>query len=123
MDRAEFLRELEEALAGEVSPATAAENLRYYDAYIAEEAAKGRDEAEVIEEIGGPRIIARTIIGSQGGGRRCGVGASHRCRGIVAAVGLFRKEAGGRLSSIGRDALPMFRPLLSAARCRPRWPD
>ena len=51
MDRAEFLRELEEALAGEVSPATAAENLRYYDAYIAEEAAKGRDEAEVIEEI------------------------------------------------------------------------
>ena len=37
MDRAEFLRELEEALAGEVSPATAAENLRYYDAYIAEE--------------------------------------------------------------------------------------
>ena len=45
MDRAEFLRELEEALAGEVSPATAAENLRYYDAYIAEEAAKGRDEA------------------------------------------------------------------------------
>ena len=35
MDRAEFLRELEEALAGEVSPATAAENLRYYDAYIA----------------------------------------------------------------------------------------
>ena len=68
MDRAEFLRELEEALAGEVSPATAAENLRYYDAYIAEEAAKGRDEAEVIEEIGGPRIIARTIIDSQGGG-------------------------------------------------------
>ena len=72
MDRAEFLRELEEALAGEVSPATAAENLRYYDAYIAEEAAKGRDEAEVIEEIGGPRIIARTIIDSQGGGSGSG---------------------------------------------------
>lgn len=72
MDRAEFLRELQEALAGEVSPATAAENLRYYDAYIAEEAAKGRDEAEVIEEIGGPRIIARTIIDSQGGGSGSG---------------------------------------------------
>ena len=38
------------------------ENLRYYDSYIMEEAAKGQTEDEVIESLGGPRIIARTIV-------------------------------------------------------------
>ena len=38
------------------------ENLRYYDSYIMEEAARGQTEDEVIESLGGPRIIARTIV-------------------------------------------------------------
>ncbi len=36
--------------------------MRYYDSYIMEEAAKGQTEDEVIESLGGPRIIARTIV-------------------------------------------------------------
>ena len=32
------------------------------DSYIMEEAAKGQTEDEVIESLGGPRIIARTIV-------------------------------------------------------------
>ena len=36
--------------------------LRYYDSYISDEISKGADEAEVIENLGGPRIIARTIV-------------------------------------------------------------
>lgn len=64
MQKTEFLQELREALQGEVSPNVIQENLSYYDTYISGEAAKGRTEEEVIEEIGGPRLIARTIIDS-----------------------------------------------------------
>ncbi|MEG0988238.1 MAG: DUF1700 domain-containing protein [Clostridium sp.] len=64
MKKTEFLQELEEALKGEVSSAVIQENLRYYDNYISQEAQKGRTEDEVIEEIGGPRLIAKTIIDS-----------------------------------------------------------
>ncbi|HJC48631.1 MAG TPA: DUF1700 domain-containing protein [Candidatus Lachnoclostridium pullistercoris] len=62
MNRDEFLRTLREALAGEVSPNIIEENIRYYDAYITDEVQKGRSEEAVIEELGGPRVIARTII-------------------------------------------------------------
>lgn len=67
MKKTEFLKELEAALKGEVSPELTAENLRYYDNYISQETSKGRSEAEVTEEIGSPRLIARTIIDTSGG--------------------------------------------------------
>lgn len=66
MRKTEFLQELSEALAGEVTAGVIQENVRYYDNYISTEAAKGRTEDEIIEEIGGPRLIARTIIDSSG---------------------------------------------------------
>ena len=62
MDRDEFLRTLREALSGEVAPNIIEENIRYYDAYIVDEVRKGRSEREVIEELGGARVIAKTII-------------------------------------------------------------
>lgn len=64
MRKSEFLRELEEALAGEVSGGVIRENLQYYDQYISQQAASGREEEAVIEELGGPRLIAKTIIDS-----------------------------------------------------------
>ena len=67
MKKTEFLKELEAALRGEVSPELISENLRYYDNYISQETSKGRSEAEVTEEIGSPRLIARTIIDTSGG--------------------------------------------------------
>jgi uncharacterized membrane protein len=36
--------------------------LRYYENYIIEESRKGRTEAQVIEDLGNPRLIAKTII-------------------------------------------------------------
>lgn len=65
MRKAEFLQELRESLQGEVSAAVIQENVNYYDSYISQEAASGRREEDVIEEIGSPRLIARTIIDSQ----------------------------------------------------------
>lgn len=76
MKKTEFLKELEAALKGEVSPELTAENLRYYDNYISQETSKGRSEAEVIEEIGSPRLIARTIIDTSGGSGSYGSGES-----------------------------------------------
>ena len=53
---------LKSELEGRVPYSVIHENLRYYDSYIMEEAAKGQTEDEVIESLGGPRIIARTIV-------------------------------------------------------------
>ena len=62
MSRTEFLQGLKSELEGRVPYSVIQENLRYYDSYIMEEAARGQTEDEVIESLGGPRIIARTIV-------------------------------------------------------------
>ena len=38
--------------------------MNYYSSYLSQELAKGRTMEEIIEEIGEPRIVARTIIDS-----------------------------------------------------------
>lgn len=62
MEKQEFITVLSEALQGEVPSDVIRENLDYYRRYIAEETAKGRMEHEVLEELGDPRLIAKTII-------------------------------------------------------------
>lgn len=62
MSKTEFLQELKSELEGRVPHSLIQENLRYYDSYISDETAKGIPETEVIENLGGPRIIARTIV-------------------------------------------------------------
>lgn len=62
MNREEFLRGLQNALSGEVPPSVVRDNLRYYDDYIRTEIQNGRSEAQVMEELGDSRLIARTII-------------------------------------------------------------
>lgn len=62
MNKQEFLEGLQHALSGEVPPEVVRENMRYYDDYIQTELQKGRSEADVMGELGDPRLIARTII-------------------------------------------------------------
>lgn len=62
MSRTEFLQTLKGELEGRVPHSVIQENLRYYDSYILDETAKGQTEEAVIEALGGPRIIARTIV-------------------------------------------------------------
>lgn len=62
MTQNEFLRELEQALRGNVSEKVIQDNLRYYRGYIEEQIAAGRVPEEVIMSLGSPRLIARTII-------------------------------------------------------------
>lgn len=62
MTREEFLKKLKEALENDLSGRIVQENVSYYESYIIEEIRKGRAESEVIEELGDPWIIARSII-------------------------------------------------------------
>lgn len=62
MTRFEFTERLRKALSGRVSHSVVNENVAYYENYIDTEIKKGRSEKEVLEELGDPRLIARTII-------------------------------------------------------------
>ena len=73
MRKAEFLEELKAALEGSVPDSVLWENIRYYDQYISQETASGRREEDITEEIGSPRLIAKTIIdSSEAAGYRAG---------------------------------------------------
>ena len=64
MSKEEFLRDLQEALAGEVSEAVIRDNVTYYDSYLSQEISRGRTVDEVTDEIGDAWIVAKTIIDS-----------------------------------------------------------
>lgn len=62
MSKQEFLDRLRAALNGRVPAAVVTENINYYEDYINTEIRKGRSEAEVMDSLGDPRLIAKTII-------------------------------------------------------------
>ncbi len=62
MNKTEFLQQLREALATDLSSRTVEENIRYYSQYISDEERKGRTEEEILNELGDPWLIAKTII-------------------------------------------------------------
>ena len=66
MDRRQFLDELQRALSSDLAPQYIQENIEYYNNYIRSEIAKGRTEDEVLDELGDPWILARTIKDSKG---------------------------------------------------------
>lgn len=67
MDKQEFLDRLRTALNGRVAPGLVMENINYYESYINTEIRKGRSEEEVLDSLGDPRLLAKTIIQTQGG--------------------------------------------------------
>ena len=69
MTKQEFLEELKQALSGEVSAEAMMDSYRYYATYIEEEIQSGKTEEQVLEELGKPSLIARSIIAAQSGER------------------------------------------------------
>lgn len=67
MDKREFLEKLTHALAGQVPNSIIEENIRYYKDYLDEQTKNGKTTAQVLEELGDPRLIARSIIEANGG--------------------------------------------------------
>ena len=62
MTKAEFLERLRRALNGNMSAAAVEDNIQFYDSYFSGQMAQGRSEADVLNELGDPRILARTLI-------------------------------------------------------------
>ena len=62
MTKAEFLEKLRRALNGDMSAAAVEDNIQFYDSYFSSQTAQGRTEADVLNELGDPRILARTLI-------------------------------------------------------------
>lgn len=62
MDKTEFIEKLQRALAGGLNSSQVAENVSYYQEYIDSQIRKGHSEAEVMEQLGDPRLLAKSII-------------------------------------------------------------
>ena len=66
MNKQDFINVLRATLNGRVSAQVLADNVTYYEDYINTQIRMGRTEKEVLESLGDPRLIARTIIDTQG---------------------------------------------------------
>ena len=67
MTKYEFLKELREALEGQVPMSEIEDSISYYRDYFSRQEADGRSEKEILEELGSPRLIAKSIIETKGG--------------------------------------------------------
>ena len=67
MNRKEFLEILRSQLAGQMQEGKAAAHIRYYEDYIQSQVRGGRSEQEVLQELGGPHLIAKTLIDTDDG--------------------------------------------------------
>lgn len=68
MDKYEFIRQLNAFLKGKVSNGELNDTVAYYEDYIDTEIKKGRSEGEVIDSLGSPRLLAKTIADTRGAG-------------------------------------------------------
>ena len=62
MNRAEFLDTLRSQLSGQMHEGKVAAHVRYYEDYIQSQVRSGRNEQDVLTELGDPRLIARTLL-------------------------------------------------------------
>lgn len=62
MNKKEFLDILYEQLSGQMPEGNVAAHVQYYRNYIEEEQHKGRSEGDILNELGDPHLIARTLL-------------------------------------------------------------
>lgn len=67
MNKQEFVDRLRSSLSGKVSPALVEENARYYEEYINTQIRLGEQEEKVLEALGDPRLVARSIVAAESG--------------------------------------------------------
>lgn len=67
MEKQDFLDKLRLALAGKVTPEVMTDTMNYYEEYINTELRLGKSPDDVMETLGDPRLIARTIVETKGG--------------------------------------------------------
>lgn len=70
MTRVIFVEELKNNLKDNVLDTTLNEQISFYNEYIDSEKRKGRAEEEILEELGDPKLLAKTIIQVHPGERK-----------------------------------------------------
>ncbi len=70
MTKDEFMNDLRRALAVDLSSAEIEVHVKYYMDYIAMEQSKGKTENEILENLGNPRLIAKSILEAKGDGEK-----------------------------------------------------
>ena len=69
MNRGKFISELRQALLeGNINQNEIIDTIEYYENYFDEKIREGRNIDDVIDELGSPRLIAKTIIDTKGSG-------------------------------------------------------
>ena len=66
MNKTEYLQIMEKALVGNVSSQELQDIISYYRDYIDMEIQKGKSEQEVLEHLGNPRHLVKSIIAAKG---------------------------------------------------------
>ena len=65
MKKAEYIQVMEKALVGNVSPQELSDIISYYRDYIDMEIQKGKTEQEVLDMLGNPRHLVKSIIAAK----------------------------------------------------------
>ena len=103
MNREEFITKLQHALAGGMSAGQVAEHVRYYREYIDSEIRRGKTEAEVLAQLGDPRLLARSIVDA---GKRAGTAYGSDYEYDEEVAGEVRDDGRGRTGGVQRVMLP-----------------
>ena len=67
MRKKEFLDILYNQLSGQMPEGSVAAHVQYYRNYIEDEQQKGRTETDILNDLGDPRLIARTLLDTEVG--------------------------------------------------------
>ena len=65
MNKTEYVQTIEKSLVGYVSPQELQDTVAYYRDYIDMEIRKGRSEQEVLDQLGNPRLLVKSIISAK----------------------------------------------------------
>lgn len=65
MTRQEFIEGLGRALSGKLDANRLNEIIKYYEDFIMTEVRKGKSEEEVLQQLGDPRLIAKSILAAE----------------------------------------------------------
>lgn len=69
MTRTAFIKELRKALSATLNSKDVLEHIDYYEEFFDMEIKKGKEESEIIEQLGNPRLLAKSILEASGGSR------------------------------------------------------
>lgn len=103
MTQIEFLQQLRQALENDLQGSVVQENVDYYRQYVGDEINKGKGEAEVLEMLGDPWILARTVIDAQDGSDQSTAHQSADSHGTHKPDKSVQKEKQCRTSIFGLD--------------------